>query len=143
MTKAKSRGIVQDRATIEKIIKGLTLFDDDLMSRAFDQNIEATELLLRLILKRNIKVLSVNGQDEIKNSAVGGRNVILDVHALDEDGSEDRRKSRAEGGIKNRIKNRRGGRTHRKNGARPLFLLRKRILQIVEMIFRIRSGVEM
>ena len=88
MTKAKSRGIVQDRATIEKIIKGLTLFDDDLMSRAFDQNIEATELLLRLILKRNIKVLSVNGQDEIKNSAVGGRNVILDVHALDEDGSE-------------------------------------------------------
>ena len=88
MTKAKNRGIVQDRATIEKIIKGLTLFDDDLMSRAFDQNIEATELLLRLILKRNIKVLSVNGQDEIKNSAVGGRNVILDVHALDEDGSE-------------------------------------------------------
>ena len=53
--------------------------------------------------------------------------------------SEDRRKSRAEGGIKNR----RGGRTHRKNGARPLFLLRKRILQIAEMIFRIRSGVEM
>ena len=41
-----------------------------------------------LFLKRNIKVLSVNGQDEIKNSAVGGRNVILDVHALDEDGSE-------------------------------------------------------
>lgn len=45
-------------------------------------------MLLPLILKRNIKVLSVNGQDEIKNSAVGGRNVILDVHALDEDGSE-------------------------------------------------------
>lgn len=42
-----------------------------------------------------------------------------------------------------RIKNRRGGRTHRKNGALPLFLLRKRILQIAEMIFRIRSGVEM
>ena len=41
MTKAKNRGIVQDRATIEKIIKGLTLFDDDPMSRAFDQNIEA------------------------------------------------------------------------------------------------------
>ena len=88
MTKAKNRGIVQDRETIEKIIKGLTLFDDDLMSRAFDQNIEATELLLRLILKRNIKVLSVNGQDEIKNSAVGGRNVILDVHALDENGEK-------------------------------------------------------
>lgn len=88
MTKAKNRGIVQNRETIEKIIANLTLFDDDLMSRAFDQNIEATELLLRLILKRNIKVLSVNGQDEIKNSAVGGRNVILDVHALDEDGSE-------------------------------------------------------
>ena len=88
MTKAKNRGIVQNRETIEKIIANLTLFDDDLMSRAFDQNIEATELLLRLILKRNIKVLSVTGQDEVKNSAVGGRNVILDVHALDEDGSE-------------------------------------------------------
>lgn len=88
MTKEKNRGIVQNRETIEKIIANLTLFDDDLMSRAFDQNIEATELLLRLILKRNIKVLNVNGQDEIKNSAVGGRNVILDVHALDEDGSE-------------------------------------------------------
>ena len=49
MTKAKNRGIVQNRETIEKIIANLTLFDDDLMSRAFDQNIEATELLLRLI----------------------------------------------------------------------------------------------
>ena len=88
MTKAKSGGIVQNRETIEKIVADLTLFDDDLMSRAFDQNVEATELLLRLILKRKIKVLSVTGQYEIKNSNVGGRNVILDVHALDEDGTE-------------------------------------------------------
>lgn len=88
MTKAKSGGIVQNRETIEKIVADLTLFDDDLMSRVFDQNIEATELMLRLILKRKIKVLSVTGQYEIKNPEVEGRNIILDVHALDEDGTE-------------------------------------------------------
>ena len=58
------------------------------MSRVFDKNIEATELLLRIILKRKIKVISVTGQEEMKNPAVGGRNITLDVHALDENGEE-------------------------------------------------------
>jgi hypothetical protein len=43
----------------------LTLFDDDLMSSVFDQNVEATELVLRIILGRNIKVIRAEGQDEI------------------------------------------------------------------------------
>ena len=43
----------------------LTLFDDDLMSRVFNQNVEATELVLRIILGRNIKVIRAEGQDEI------------------------------------------------------------------------------
>ena len=43
------------------------------MSRVFDKNIEATELLLRIILERKIKVISVNGQEEMKSAAVGGR----------------------------------------------------------------------
>ena len=64
------------------------MFDDDLMSRVFDQNVEATELVLRIILGRNIKVIRAEGQDERKNHAVGGRNVTLDVHALDENGEE-------------------------------------------------------
>ena len=36
-----------------------------LMSRVFDKNIEATELILRIILGRDIKVISVDGQDAL------------------------------------------------------------------------------
>ncbi len=44
----------------------MSLFDDNLMSHVFDKNIEATELVLRIILGENIKVISVDGQDELK-----------------------------------------------------------------------------
>lgn len=87
-TKENNNCVMQDKTVIEKIVCNLTLFDDDLMSRVFDQNIEATELLLRIVLGRNIKVTSVTGQDELKNPKVGGRDIILDVNALDEDGEE-------------------------------------------------------
>ena len=40
----------QDRQLINRLIDRMTLFDDDLMSRVFDKNIVATELLLRIIL---------------------------------------------------------------------------------------------
>ena len=70
----------------EKIVDGLTLFDDDLMSLVFDENIPATELVLRIILGRAIKVISVEGQEEMKNPIIGGRNITLDVHAIDVDG---------------------------------------------------------
>ena len=33
-------------------IEGFTLFDDELMSRVFDENIECTELVLSILLKR-------------------------------------------------------------------------------------------
>lgn len=87
-TKENNNCVTQDKTVIEKIVCNLTLFDDDLMSRVFDQNIEATELLLRIVLGRNIKVTNVMGQDELKNPKVGGRDIILDVHALDENGEE-------------------------------------------------------
>ena len=70
------------------VVDELTLFDDDLMSRVFDNNIEATDLVLRIILRRKIKVISAEGQDELKNHEVGGRNITLDVHAIDVDGKE-------------------------------------------------------
>ena len=73
----------QEKEVVNILIDELTLFDDDLMSRVFDKNIEATELVLRTILGRNIKVISVDGQDEIRNHEVGGRNITLDVHAID------------------------------------------------------------
>lgn len=62
----------------------MTLFDDDLMSMVFDENISATELLLKIILKRDdIEVISVVGQKELKSPIVGGRNIRLDILAKD------------------------------------------------------------
>ncbi len=70
---------------VEQIVDNLTLFDDDLMSMVFDANIAATELLLRIILKRhNIKVISVVGQKELENPIVDGRNIRLDILAQEE-----------------------------------------------------------
>ena len=88
MAEDKNSRVIQNQDRINKLIDGLTLFDDDLMSRVFDKNIEATELLLRIILERKIKVISVIGQEEMKSAAVGGRNITLDVHALDENGEK-------------------------------------------------------
>ena len=59
------------KENVNELVDKLTLFDDDLMSRVFDNNIEATELMLRIILGRNINVISVIGQDEIKKGTVG------------------------------------------------------------------------
>ena len=36
----------QDNKDVNELIDHLTLFDDDLMSRVFDKNTEATELIL-------------------------------------------------------------------------------------------------
>ena len=55
------------KENVNELVDKLTLFDDDLMSRVFDNNIEATELMLRIIMGRNINVISVIGQDEIKS----------------------------------------------------------------------------
>ena len=70
----------------DTIIDGLTLFDDALMGLVFDRNIAAAKLILRIILDRNIRVESVRGQEELRNPLVGGRNIRLDVHAIDENG---------------------------------------------------------
>ena len=45
-----------DVNNVEEVVDDLTLFDDDLMSRVFDNNIEATELLLRIILDKKIRL---------------------------------------------------------------------------------------
>ncbi len=88
MAENKSSKVMQDYEKVNRLIDGLTLFDDDLMSRVFDKNIEATELILRIILGRKITVIRVNGQEEVRNAEVGGRNITLDVYALDENGQE-------------------------------------------------------
>ena len=78
----------QNSYEVSRIIDNLTLFDDDMMSLVFDKNISATELVLRIILKRDIIVKSVEGQEEYKNPLVGGRDITLDIHAIDIDGEE-------------------------------------------------------
>lgn len=88
MTEEKNIEVTQNQKRINRLIDELTLFDDDLMSRVFDQNIKATELVLRIVLGRRVKVISVNGQEELKSAEVGGRSITLDVHALDEKGEE-------------------------------------------------------
>ena len=77
------------RQEINDLIDNLTLFDDDLMGKVFDENIEAAELLLRLILERDdIEVLWVKGQEELKNPVVGGRTIRLDIRAVLGDGRQ-------------------------------------------------------
>ncbi len=79
--------IRQDTRTVEQIVDDMDLFDDDLMSMVFDGNIEATELLLKIILKKNdIMVISVVGQREFQSPIVGGRNIRLDILAKDSTG---------------------------------------------------------
>ena len=57
------------------------------MSIVFDANISATELILKIILDRkDIKVVSVVGQRELKNPITGGRNLRLDILAKDGQG---------------------------------------------------------
>lgn len=73
-----------------KILDGLCLLDDDFMTMVFDENKEATDLLLNIILRRDdmkaIKVERQEIQKEMKNPLVGGRDVRLDIYAKDSEG---------------------------------------------------------
>lgn len=69
---------------LERLSK-LRLMDDDFMSKVFDKNIEATQLLLNIVLERtDIKVLSVEAQREFKTNV--GHSVRFDIYAEDENG---------------------------------------------------------
>ena len=86
--KVKSQRKEADPEVIQ-IVDDLTLFDDTLMSKVFDKNIEATELLLSIILERDdITVISVKGQEDLRNPHPKGRNIKLDIHAVDGDAVE-------------------------------------------------------
>ena len=67
---------------VGRIIDSFTLFDDALMSKVFDENIEATEYLLKTVLGRtDIRVKAVKGEYSMKSPRLGGRGVILDIKA--------------------------------------------------------------
>ena len=62
---------------MEKTIDKLTLFDDDLMSAVFEHNIEAIELLLRIILKKENACHLREGAGTIKESHTKGKEYHL------------------------------------------------------------------
>lgn len=75
--------------TTESIVDKLTLFNNELMGKVFDQNIPATEYLIQTILGReDIRVKQVKGEYSMKNPRVGGRDITLDILAEDMNGRE-------------------------------------------------------
>ncbi|MBR1571331.1 MAG: PD-(D/E)XK nuclease family transposase [Lachnospiraceae bacterium] len=86
---SKTELSAQINLELDKAIDDLTLFDDDLMSKVFDGNVEAAELLLKIILQRDdIKVEKVKGQVTMKNPYVRGRDITIDIHVKDGSGNE-------------------------------------------------------
>ncbi len=74
----------QEIQSVDQIIDNMSLMDDDLFGLVFDGNIPASEILLKTILKRDdIKIVSVEGQKELRNPAIGGRKIRLDILAVD------------------------------------------------------------
>jgi hypothetical protein len=71
---------------IEEIVENLTLFDDQFMTRVFDQNKPATKLLVSIILDKQVEIASVVGKDDLNNPVVKGRGVELDILAKDING---------------------------------------------------------
>ena len=68
-------------------IRAIHLMDDDFMNACFDENIEAPELVLRIILKKpDLKVIRVSTQKVMKNLL--GRDIWLDIDATDSDNTE-------------------------------------------------------
>lgn len=72
----------QRRKETLKRIKELSLLDDDFMTKCFEGNIDATELVLRIVLnKQDIKVEKITTQYSMKN--IKGRSLRLDIYATD------------------------------------------------------------
>ena len=66
-------------------IRGFRLLDDDFMTKCFEENIEATELVLRIVLdKPDVKVEKIQTQYSMKN--IKGRSLRLDIYATDSKG---------------------------------------------------------
>ena len=66
-------------------LRRFRLMDDDFMSKCFEDNIECTELVVKIVLNRDdLKIEQVHAQHQIKN--LQGRSVILDIYAKDTNG---------------------------------------------------------
>ena len=83
----KEMEIQQKRENMLHQIKKFRLLDDDFMTKCFENNKEATELVLRIILNNpDISVKSVQTQYNMKN--IKGRSLRLDIYATDTEGKK-------------------------------------------------------
>ena len=64
----------------------MCLFDDELMSRVFDDNIPAAKLIIDTVLEKDVEIKTCKGQVQLKNPLVNGRNIILDILAGERNG---------------------------------------------------------
>lgn len=83
----KIKTIEQKHEEILQRIQGFRLLDDDFMTKCFEENREATELILCIILeKMDIQVEKVITQYNMKN--IKGRSLRLDIYATDSCGKK-------------------------------------------------------
>lgn len=83
----KQDSAAERRANIIEKIKEFRLLDDDFMSKVFEDNIPATELLIHIIIgKSDLKVQTVQTQYVVKS--LQGRSIRMDIHAVDADGKQ-------------------------------------------------------
>ena len=71
---------------ILEIVDNMSLMDDELMAKVFDENLPATTLLLSTILQKEIEIESTKGQFDMRSPLIGGRSIRLDVHAKEKNG---------------------------------------------------------
>lgn len=70
---------------MQRRIQEFRLLDDDFMTKCFEENTEAVELVLRIVLDRaDLKVERAQTQYYMKN--IKGRSLRLDIYAADSDG---------------------------------------------------------
>lgn len=83
----KRKTVEQKHEEMLQRIRGFRLLDDDFMTKCFEENKEATELVLRIVLdKMDIQVDKVITQYSMKN--IKGRSVRLDIYATDSHGKK-------------------------------------------------------
>lgn len=77
----------EKRKRIQERIKGFRLFDDEFMTKCFEDDLECTELVLSIIMdKSDLKVKKAHVQHMIKN--LQGRSITLDIKATDSEQKE-------------------------------------------------------
>ena len=76
----------KEQRTSKEISNQMTLMHNELMTKVFDENIPAAQLLLSIILGRDVEVIMTKGEWIMNNPDQDGRNIRLDIFAKDANG---------------------------------------------------------